>query len=116
MRLLLIAFAGLVAVAGNAPAAEVNAITTIGRGDLTMCPESWMHRDCNLYHHVRVPRHIEVGGNVILHYGSNPKRYEFPVARIVQDGNSCTVFSQTNQTDNVENIAIAPCRFAPPSP
>lgn len=113
MRLVAIVFAGLIAAAGAAAAADVTAVTTPGKGDLTMCPESWMYRSCNLYHHVKVPPHIEVGGHVVLHYGSNPKRYVFPVARIVQDGDSCTVFSQTDQTDNVENIAIAPCRVAP---
>jgi hypothetical protein len=111
-----IAFAGLIAAASVAAAAEVTAITTPGKGDLTMCPESWMYRSCNLYHHIRVPRYIEVGGHVILHYGSNPKRYVFPVARIVQDGDGCTVFSQTGTTDEVENIAIATCRVAPPPP
>jgi hypothetical protein len=113
LRLAAIAFAGLVATAGSAAAADVTAITTTGSGNLTMCPESWMYRSCNLYHHVKLPPHIEVGGNVVLHYGSNPKRYVFPVARIVQDGHGCTVFSQTAETDNVENIAVAPCRIAP---
>jgi hypothetical protein len=112
-RLAVIAFAGLVAAAGNAASAEVTAIDTPGKGDLTMCPESWMYRSCNLYHHIRLPRHIEVGGHVTVHYGSNPKRYVFPVARIVQDGDNCTVFSQTDQTDNVENIVIASCGVAP---
>lgn len=115
-RLAVIAFAGLVAGAGNAAAADVTAITTPGQGNLTMCPESWIYRSCNLYHHIRVPRRIEVGGNVTLHYGSNPKRYVFPVARIVQNGDSCTVFSQTDQTDNVENIVIASCGVAPALP
>jgi hypothetical protein len=114
MRLAAIVFAGLVAAANPATAADVTDITTPGKGDLTMCPESWMYRACNLYHHIRVPPHIEVGGKVTLHYGSNPKRYEFPVARIVQNGDGCTVFSQTNQTSNVENIAITPCRVATP--
>jgi len=109
-----ITFSGLVAVAGAAAAADVNAITTPGKANLTMCPESWMYRSCNLYHHIKVPPQIEVGGKVTLHYGSNPKRYVFPVERIVQDGDSCTVFSQTDQTDNVENLVITPCRVAPP--
>jgi hypothetical protein len=113
MRLAVIALAGLVAAAGAAAAADVTAVTTPGKGDLTMCPESWMYRSCNLYHHIKVPRRIEVGGNVVLHYGSNPKRYVFPVARIVQDGDNCTVFSQTDQTDNVENIVVASCLVTP---
>jgi hypothetical protein len=113
LRLAVIALAGVVAVAGDAASAEVTAVTTPGKGDLTMCPESWMYRSCNLYHHIKIPKHLEVGGNVTLHYGSNPKRYAFPVARIVQDGDSCTVFSQTDQTDNVENIVIASCHVAP---
>ena len=114
MRLAAIVFASLIAAAGPVVADDVTAITTPGKGDLTMCPESWMYRSCNLYHHIRLPPHIEVGGKVTLHYGSNPKRYVFPVARIVQDGDGCTVFSQTDHTDDVENIAIAPCRVSPP--
>jgi hypothetical protein len=110
LRLPAIALVGVVATAANVAAADVTTITTPGKGDLTMCPESWMYRSCNLYHHIRLPPHIAVGGKVTLHYGSNPKRYVFPVARIVQDGDSCTVFSQTDHTDNVENIAITPCR------
>jgi hypothetical protein len=113
-RLAVIAFAGVIAAAGAAAAADVTAIITPGTANLTMCPESWMYRSCNLYHHIAVPPHIEVGGKVTLHYGSNPKRYVFPVVRIVQDGDNCTVFSQTDQTDNVESIAIAPCRVSPP--
>ena len=112
-RILLTAMlAGFLAAAGPAAADEVKAITTPGKGDLTMCPEHWVYRSCNQYHHVKLPSHVEVGGKVILHYGSNPKRYDFPIARIVNDGGSCTVFSQTGETENVEKIEIAPCQVA----
>jgi hypothetical protein len=110
--LLIAAFAGFLVGAGHAAADEVKAILTPGKGDLTMCPERWVYRSCNLYHHVKLPSHVEVGGKVILHYGSNPKRYDFPIARIVIDGGSCTVFSQTGDTENVEKIDVTPCQVA----
>jgi hypothetical protein len=100
--------------AGLAHADEMKAITTPGQGDLTMCPTTFvMMRSCNLYHHIKVPPQIALGDRVKLRFGSNPKIYSFPVARIARDGANCTVFSQTNETENVEKIQIASCGEAP---
>jgi hypothetical protein len=86
-------------------AEEVDAIATGGKGNLTMCPYS----GCNLYHHVKLPPRIAVGDKVRMRFGSNPKRYDFPVARIVRDGDSCTVYSQPAKTEQVEKIEVASC-------
>jgi hypothetical protein len=110
-----IAAAVLLASAGPTDAVEVQAITTPGKGDLTMCPATFgMMRSCNLYHHIKMPPHIKVGDRVKLRFGSNPKQYRFPVARIVRDGAACTVYSQTSDTADVEKIEIASCGEPPP--
>jgi hypothetical protein len=93
---------------------EVKAISTGGMGDLTMCPVTFpMYRSCNLYHHIKLPPQIALGDTVRLRYGSNPKRYQFPVVRIVHDGDTCTVFSQATETEKVEKIEVAFCQVSP---
>jgi hypothetical protein len=84
----------LAAVGSLRPVAadEVKAIETGSKGDLTMCPM----RDfsCNLYHRIALPLQLTIGEKVSVSFGSNPKQYDFPVARIiVRDGGGCTVFS-----------------------
>ena len=103
----------MLAVGGQAKADEVTAISTGGKGDLTMCPAWWVERDCNLYHHVKLPAQIAIGDKVRLHFGSNPKRYSFPVVRILHAGDTCTVFSQTTETEDVEKIEVASCKVSP---
>jgi hypothetical protein len=98
--------AGLLVAAGQAEADEVTVIATGGEGDLTMCP----YRGCNLYHHIKLPTQIVIGDKVRLHFGSNPKRYSFPVVRILHDGAKCTVFSQATETADVEKIEVASCQ------
>jgi len=90
---------------------EINAITTGEKGDLTMCP-GWIYRTCRLYHHIELPSEIAVGDTVGVRFGSNPKRYRFPVARIVRDGENCIVFSQPHETTGVEKIEITACHAA----
>ncbi|HZK89199.1 MAG TPA: hypothetical protein VFC56_03535 [Stellaceae bacterium] len=92
---------------------DVKAVSTPGQGDLTMCPVSWVYHECNLYHHIEIPPRIAVGDTVKVHFGSNPKRYNFPVARIVRDGDRCTAFSQTSETEKVEKIEIGSCGGTP---
>jgi hypothetical protein len=108
----------LVGGAGLARASEdVTAISTSREGDLTMCPATFaVYRSCNLYHHIKIPPQITVGDKVRVRFGSNPKRYNFPVARIVRYGENCAVFSQTTDTEDVEKIEIASCGEPPPAP
>jgi len=101
-------------VAVAAPAAladEVNAVTTGGQGNLTNCTYS----GCNLYHHIKLPQQIAVGDRVKVRFGSNPKQYRFPVARILRDGDVCALFSQLSKTENVDKIEIPACQAAPPA-
>jgi hypothetical protein len=108
LRTVLAAMFGL-AFTASAFADDVTAIATGRKGDLTKC-SYW---GCNLYHHIKLPQKIAVGDSVTVHFGSNPKRYSFPVARIIKSGDLCTVYSQTTQTDDVEKIEITPCTPVP---
>jgi hypothetical protein len=85
---------------------EVTAVSIGGKGELTKCS----YEGCLLYHHVAVPLRLSVGDKVRLWYGSNPKYYVFPIARILANGNSCIAFSQLNKTDNVDKIEFLPCK------
>src|SRR5258708_34118072 len=84
-------------------ASEVKAIETGGRGDLTMCPM----RDfsCNLYHRIALPLQMTIGEKVNVSFGSNPKQYDFPVARIiVRDGGGGPSFDHLAETRDLEKI------------
>ncbi|HTZ36493.1 MAG TPA: hypothetical protein VMB84_10745 [Stellaceae bacterium] len=111
-----VAFLAAVASA-SAEGEEVNAIITDGKADLTMCRQQMMlYHACYLYHHVPVPGRIALGDKVHLRYGSNPKHYDFPVERIMRSGDSCTVYSQRSETEEVEKMEIAPCAIPAPAP
>jgi hypothetical protein len=88
---------------------EVKAISTPGDGNLTNCSYS----GCNLYHHIKMPAHIAVGDKVRVRFGSNPKQYDFRVARILREADTCGVFSQLTETQNVDKIEITPCQVLP---
>jgi hypothetical protein len=91
---------------------EVRAIETGGTGDLTMCPVGGI--SCNLYHHIDLPLRISIGDKVPVSFGSNPKQYDFPAAKIVvRDDDGCTVFSQLVETENVEKIDVPCCHAVP---
>ena len=95
-----------------AGADEAKVIETGGTGDLTMCPVGGF--GCNLYHHIDLPPQISIGDKVSVSFGSNPKQYDFPAAKIVvRDGGGCTVFSQLVETENVEKIDVPSCHAVP---
>jgi len=104
-RVWLGALLGSLAAFAVAQAEEVQSVATPGKGDLTMCS----YRGCNLYHHIKLPAQIAVGDKVRVRFGSNPKQYRFPVARIVHTGDACTIYSQTTDTEGVEKIEVASC-------
>jgi hypothetical protein len=107
------AFAALL-LASAAAADDVNAVSTGGTGALTMCQSGILSPTCNLYHHVALPKRIAVGDRVPLDFGSNEKKYNFPVVRIVRHGNACTVLSQASgDADAMNKIEIASCTDAP---
>ena len=78
---LLIAATELTAAVADQSGA-VEALVTSGPGVLTKCRYWLVATSCHHYHHVRLPRRIAVGDTINLTYGSIPKGYAFPVARI----------------------------------
>lgn len=105
---------GAVAAATGAAAAGAATVASPGSGTLTKC-RSWIFfRSCRKYHHVALPTHISVGDKVRLHYGSNPKYYDFPVAQIRRHGRGCTLLSSApGAADSGDKIEIGTCRPAP---
>jgi hypothetical protein len=102
-----------IAAAGLAAADGVSAVETPGSGTLTMCRNRLVYSDCNSYHHIAIPQRIAVGDTVSVAFGSNPKEYAFPVARILQTGNACTLLSQaSSDADKTDKIEVASCKAA----
>jgi hypothetical protein len=100
------------ALAEDAP----SAIGTPGSGELTMCRSWLLFSTCRDYSNVALPDRISLGDRLPLNFGSNPKAYEFPVARIVRQGKSCVVLDEPTGGPNDGNrIKIASCGEAPES-
>jgi hypothetical protein len=96
-----------------AAADGVKAIVTPGSGMLTMCRNRLVYSDCNSYHHIAIPGRIAVGDKFQVEFGSNPKGYEFPVVRIVRNGDSCTLLSEAGvDAGKSDTIEVASCRDA----
>ena len=104
-------FAAFVATA--APAGAVDAVTTPGAGELTMCRSWIVYASCNTYHKVALPPRIAIGDTVTVTFGTNPKDYNFQVSRILQDGQSCKILSKASSADGEgERIEITQCQPA----
>src|SRR5947209_8133060 len=106
----------IAATAGANPSAAdpVDAVTTPGSGALTICRNWLVYESCTTYHRVRLPEQIAIGDRFTVTFGSNPKDYSFAVARILQQGETCTVFSKISRPDGPgEKIEVAQCRAAP---
>jgi hypothetical protein len=102
-----------IAAASLAAAGGVSAVETPGSGTLTMCRSRLVYSDCNSYHHIAIPQRIAVGDTVSVAFGSNPKEYAFPIARILQTGDACTLLSHANgDTDKTDKIEVASCKAA----
>ena len=103
----------LLFAAGASAADGIGAIDTAGSGTLTMCQDWLVYNSCRVYHHVALPGRIAVGDSVKLAFGSNPKDYAFPVARISRDGDTCTVLSDASgDPEKANKIEVASCRDA----
>ena len=72
----------------------VAAVQPGGPGVLTKCRDWLVARSCHHYHHISLPSRVAVGDTITLSFGSSPKEYDFPVARIALEGNHCTIFSE----------------------
>jgi hypothetical protein len=109
-RIWIAAISLLVLAFGKAAAAEVDAIAPGGSGVLTKCRDWLVTSSCKRYHHIGLPSRIAVGDTVTLTFGSSPKEYEFPVARIELDGHHCAIFSEaTGNRHQMDKINVAPC-------
>ncbi|MBO0737903.1 MAG: hypothetical protein J2P48_15240 [Alphaproteobacteria bacterium] len=98
---------------GRAAAADVEAVAPGGPGVLTICRDWLLTHSCKTYQHIDLPPRIAVGDTVTLTFGSNPKEYEFPVARIVLKDRHCTLFSQAAGNPHaMDKINLARCRRA----
>jgi hypothetical protein len=94
----------------EAAAAEVEAVAPGGPGVLTKCRGWLVTRSCNTYQHITLPPRIAVGDTISLTFGSNPKEYAFPIARIVLKGRHCAIFSEASgDRHQIDKINIAPC-------
>jgi len=94
-------------------AGPVAAVETGGNGSLTKCPSLLPTHFCHTYKHIVLPERVAVGDTLQLSFGSNPKEYGFPVARIVLDGSRCTIFSAPGEAAAQDRVDIAHCHPAP---
>jgi hypothetical protein len=95
---------------GEATAGDVEAIAPGGPGVLTKCRGWLVTTSCKTYHHISLPHRIAVGDSITLHFGSSPKFYAFPVARIYLQDRHCEIFSQAKGNKHqMDKINVAQC-------
>ena len=91
-------------------AGGTTAITTSGKGTLTICRSWVVYRSCKSYDKVALPPRIAVGDNIKLTYGSNMKTYIFAVVEIRSKGAGCLLLSdQSGGEEDGERLDIARC-------
>ena len=106
---LLIAAAHFTTAAARSPV-TADAVEPGGPGVLTKCRNWLVATSCNRYHHIPLPPRVAVGDTIDLTFGSSPKEYAFPVARIAIQGHRCTIYSQAHGNPNLmDKITVAPC-------
>jgi hypothetical protein len=77
---------------------------------LTKCRDWLVASSCNSYHHITLPPRIAVGDTISVTFGSSPKEYMFPVARIAHKGRHCAIFSAVDgDRHHMDKINVAPC-------
>jgi hypothetical protein len=105
----------LLAAAAVGPAAarepdSVEAVEPGGPGELTKCRNWLVASSCKTYKHITLPPRIAVGDTITVTFGSSPKEYEFPVARIAHKGRHCAIFSEADgDRHQIDKINVAPC-------
>jgi hypothetical protein len=109
-------FVGLLIGTGHlSPAAaqepdSVEAVEPGGPGELTKCRKWLVASSCKTYKHITLPPRIAVGDTITVTFGSSPKEYEFPVARIAHKGRHCAIFSEADgDRHQIDKINVAPC-------
>lgn len=102
--------AGYLGPAAAREPGSVQAVEPGGPGVLTKCRDWLVMSSCKRYHHITLPPRITVGDTITVTFGSSPKEYAFPVARIAQKGGHCVIFSDTEgDRHHVDKINVAPC-------
>ena len=105
----------LLAAAAVGPAAarqpdSVEAIEPGGPGELTKRRNWLVASSCKTYKHISLPPRIAVGDTITVTFGSSPKEYAFPVARIAHKGRHCAIFSEAEgDRHQIDKINVAPC-------
>jgi hypothetical protein len=98
---------------GPAAAQTAETVTVVepgGPGVLTKCRNWVVATACHTYHHIALPSRIAVGDRINITFGSSPKEYDFPVARIALRRHRCVIFSEANgNPQEVDKIQINPC-------
>ena len=95
---------------GEAAAGDVEAVTPGASWVLTKCPGWIVATSCKTYQHISLPPRIAVGDTIALRFGSNPKDYAFPVARIDLKRHHCAIFSEAERNRHrMDKINVAPC-------
>jgi hypothetical protein len=101
------------AAVGSAAAREPDSVEAVepgGPGELTKCRNWLVARSCKTYKHITLPPRIAVGDTITVTFGSSPKEYEFPVARIAHKGRHCAIFSEADgDRHQIDKINVAPC-------
>ena len=98
---------------GKAAAGDVEAVTPDASGILTKCRDWLVATTCNTYQHIDLPPRIAVGDKVPLRFGSNPKNYALPVARIDLERDHCAIFSEAEgNLHQMDRINVALCHPA----
>jgi hypothetical protein len=106
---LLIVAADFASAAARQPS-SVEAVAPSGPGVLTKCRYWLVATSCNRYHHIILPPRIAVGDTIDVMFGSSPKEYAFPVARIYLSGRHCTIFSEADgDRRRIDKITVTPC-------
>ena len=89
---------------------SVEAVEPGGPGVLTKCRDWLVASSCKTYHHISLPPRVAVGDTITVTFGSSPKEYAFPVARIAQQGRHCAIFSDAQgDRHQMDKINVVPC-------
>lgn len=89
---------------------DIAAVAPGGPGVLTKCRNWLMASSCKTYKHVALPDRIQVGDQFTVSFGSNPKEFVFPVARIALKGRHCAIFSKADgDPHKTDKINVTPC-------
>jgi hypothetical protein len=108
------AVAGVLTAAPAIAAESLNSVATDGLATLTMCRSYLFYSDCKSYNRVAVPVRIALGDTIDLDFGSNPKRYEFRVMRILSEAGRCAIYdAATGDPEKLDRIVVEPCPAVP---